>query len=165
MSATIKFKALIPREFRIEDLAGPMGKELNAVGDVLRKDFEKTVATWSNRSKPTFKKVVTQTAAAMSVEVSTDSDIYRYVSKGTKKHVIKSKKAKSLRFRTGYSPKTRVGSLTSGGGGASGEFVSAKKVQHPGTKARKFPELIVKVRKDDVRKRLQAAINQALKQG
>lgn len=67
----------------------------------------------------------------------TDDEIYGYVSEGTRPHPIVAKNAKVLAFGPS-SPKTQVGSLSSSGGSRDAASTFRKRVQHPGTKARKF---------------------------
>ncbi len=165
MSPVIQFKALIPREFSLNDLRGEMGREMNAIGDVMKSDFKSSTSTWSPKHKPTFKKEATQNPAYLRVEVFTTSKVYGYVSEGTRPHDISGKKSKRklLRFRSGYLPKTVPGMLPARGGGPRGDFVIARKVHHPGSKGRKFPDLIVKVRSKEFVRRMQAAVNRGLK--
>lgn len=161
--ATISFKPLIPREFSIRDLDSEMAKEMRGIGDVMKRDFDSTVSTWSKKTKPRFKKILALNPSYIRVEVSTTSRIYGYVSEGTDAHTIRPKRKKLLRFRSGYLSKTVPGMLPARGGGSRGGFVSAREVQHPGTEARNFPDLIIKARGDDFMKRMQAAIDRGLK--
>lgn len=69
----------------------------------------------------------------------TDDKVYSYVSDGTRQHVIVAKKAKVLAFGPS-APKTTPGSLSPGGGSRGAASTFRKRVNHPGTKARKFDE-------------------------
>ncbi|MCI0349918.1 MAG: hypothetical protein L0Z53_10875, partial [Acidobacteriales bacterium] len=73
----------------------------------------------------------------------TNNKIYRFVTRGTRAHVIKPKRKTFLRFRSVYRAKTTRRVIGSKQGGASGEPVFTRKsVLHPGTKAREFEEEI-----------------------
>lgn len=83
------------------------------------------------------------------VAVGTRNKVFNFVDKGTKPHIIRPKRSRVLRFQASYKAKTRPGSLTSGGGGATGSTVfTARPVQHPGTQAREFtPRIAAEMRK------------------
>jgi hypothetical protein len=70
----------------------------------------------------------------------TDDDIYGYVSKGTKAHVIRARKGGRLAFGPS-TPKTRPGSLTGSAGSRGPVDTFRRQVHHPGTKARRFDKL------------------------
>lgn len=96
-------------------------------------DFEKTAATWEHRPRWVVR------VGPGGVSVRTDDAIWGYVDKGTKPHEIRARRAKALRFASGYTAKTRPGSIIARAGGpAPGEPAFAQSVQHPGTKARGF---------------------------
>lgn len=69
----------------------------------------------------------------------TDDKVYSYVSDGTRPHVIVAKNAKVLAFGPS-TPKTTPGSLNAGSGSRGAASTFRKRVNHPGTKARKFDE-------------------------
>lgn len=100
--------------------------------------YRSTVATWSR--KPTF----TTERERDSRTVGTDDEIYEIVSEtGSRPHVIRPRRAGGrLRFQSGYRAKTRRGVIGSTGGGASGDVVFSRGVQHPGFEAREFSQQI-----------------------
>ena len=100
-------------------------------------DFQTTVATW--KKKPTF---TIESPTPYRRIIGTESDIYRYVSRGTRPHFIRPRRGKRLRFQTGYSAKTTPRVLGSTGGVASGPTVFSRGVRHPGTEAREFEETV-----------------------
>lgn len=104
-----------------------------------RNDFERTTATWEN--KPSFELIETTTG----IVVGTDDQIYQYVDEGTRPHIIAPKAGKALRFMGGHRAKSTPRVIGSGSGGASGPVIIRRgAVQHPGTKARDFTEVISK---------------------
>jgi len=116
--------------------------------DVLR-DLVETTASWEH--KPTFQR---RTTADGGVEVYTDDDIFHYVDQGTKPHIIEPKQAPRLRFQSQYTAKTMPGNILSRPGGASGPFVFAKRVNHPGTEPRLITQTIMRRRGPLLKKRI-----------
>lgn len=79
-----------------------------------------------------------------SVGIFTKSDVWRYVDKGTKPHIIRPKRKPVLAFRTPFSPKTTPRSLRTTRGYLGDTWVHAKEVHHPGTQPRQFSVMIGK---------------------
>jgi hypothetical protein len=98
----------------------------------LVEDFGKTYATWDHKPRPVVR------VSRAGVDVRIDDEIWGYVDKGTRPHVIRARRAAVLAFTSGYSAKTRPGSIIATSGGPTGDARFAKEVQHPGTKARGF---------------------------
>jgi len=146
---------------------------LEKEGRVVKRMYEKTTRTWS-RPRPVFKIEVKygkppgpqggRESRPASVDVFTESDKYRWVDEGTKRHWIAPKRAKMLRWRTGGKPKTkpRVIGSTKGARG-SGPWASSKGHWHPGTKPREFSKEIMKRRKSAFHKNMAKAIREATK--
>ncbi|MCI0420408.1 MAG: hypothetical protein L0312_14485 [Acidobacteria bacterium] len=105
-------------------------------------DFKKTTRTWEK--KPPFEQVKAHDVGSDTVGAAgTNNKIYRFVTRGTRAHVIKPKRKTFLRFRSVYRAKTTRRVIGSKRGGASGELVFTRKpVLHPGTEAREFEEEI-----------------------
>jgi len=107
----------------------------------MKADYKKTTEKWQiliafNTSRP---EVVN---GGFSASVGTDNPIYGYVDLGTKPHIIRAKRAKYLRFRGGYSPRTQPNKLASGASSRSGSWVQKQVVHHPGNKPRNFSQII-----------------------
>jgi hypothetical protein len=101
-------------------------------------EFQQTTRSW--RHKPDFR---IAKDGDDRVTVGTDDEIYGYVDQGTRPHVIRPRRGRFLRFQAGARAKTTPGSLSSGGGGG-GVTTFRRGVNHPGTKARGFSELIAR---------------------
>lgn len=138
----------------------------------IKKDFEKTTATWEH--KPEFKVSTSVVGPGPAVEVTTDDDIYRFVNDGTKPHPIfagiftgKSKK-KALVFQWGgpgtYTAKTVPGVIGSRGGGPSGDIVKRAYVQHPGTEARRFDQDIEEMWRPKFKAEIEQALRDAVRE-
>ena len=139
----------------------------------MKQDFQKTTKTWEHDVQ--FETVISLRQPGPSVLVGTDDEIYGYVNDGTGGKgkgptypIPKVPKVKgALRFRWGgkgsYKAKTKPRIIGSAPGGPSGPWVSFKQVQHPGTKARKFDEVIEKKWKSAFKTRMEKAMRDAAK--
>ena len=117
----------------------------NKIKPPLLKSHTDIVKNWEH--KPVFKAQKKVTSAKISVVVfptGENKEIWEFVDKGTKPHIITPKNAKLLSFKTNYKPKTlaRPARTVSGGGKSTGSRVVAKSVRHPGSEPRKFEEII-----------------------
>lgn len=110
----------------------------------LRKLFRETVNGWAN--KPDFGWAQTKTGESISLRVYPTgqyADIWNLVNKGSPPHMIEPKENGGLlRFRPGYRAATRPGQLRSGRKYRSGQYVNARRVNHPGFEPRRFTEMI-----------------------
>lgn len=131
------------------------------VKPALVKSHELVVANWKSDVK--FRSRVTITPNAIKVFIfpaGADKQIWTYVDKGTKPHVIKPKgPGYPLRFKTGYKPKTLPSPARTvfGGGGTTGPEVRAMVVNHPGTDARNFTKQIAKEMGPEIRAEIENA--------
>lgn len=150
--ASITFKAVLPKKAKLIDqpkLQKELRGALKGTGGLILSDFKKTTRTW--RDKPTFQKKGPGIARkGLAVEVFTHHEVYFFVTRGTRAHIIRPKRAGRLAFKTGFSPKTRVRVIGSRTGSRSGSTVFAKQVSHPGTKARDFDKEIAKRRQKNL---------------
>jgi hypothetical protein len=156
----VKFEAIKPQFYDVEAIAEAAEKSARKVGEGMLDDFEQTTSTWKH--KPAFTILEVRSGGVITVGVGTDDEIYRYVTKGTKAHTIHPRRRRVLSFRTGYKAKTTPRKLRSGGGGASGPRRFARRVKHPGTKAREFEEEITKKWKRPSVRLIQQAIERSL---
>lgn len=103
----------------------------------IKVDFDVTTQTWSDPPKAKIQLVGDTTALIFIAD-----DRYTFVNEGTKAHQILPRTASRLVFQANYKAKTTVGAIASRAGGAFGPTVYSMAVEHPGTKARKFDDLI-----------------------
>jgi hypothetical protein len=122
-----------------------------------QKDLQSTTATW--KRKVTF----AITPIPDGFQVSTDDEIFGYVDEGTPPHIITPKRGKVLRFGPGSRPKTTVRVIGSTAGSKGGAPVVARIVHHPGTEAREFSQMLQEKYDDELPKRIDAALGEALK--
>lgn len=138
-----------------------MLREAQQLASDVRVDFGKTVKTWKH--KPKFETQVTARAENVSVAVGTNDEIYGYVDKGTKPHVIRAKRKRILRFNTRFVAKTRPHVIGSTAGKSGPPEAFAPVVHHPGTDAREFVRDIQAKYQPKLAARMQTAINRAAK--
>ena len=103
---------------------------MRAAGDEAISLLEGYTKDWN--PPPTFEAV----PVSDGIVVGTDDQRFEWVDEGTKPHVITPKRAKVLRFNAG------------GGGGATGDVVYTKRVNHPGTAPRNYTALVNKQMQD-----------------
>ena len=141
-------KAVTPRK-RIDYLKWQLAilKALNDEGEIIKRMYKKTVATWS-QPKPVFRITAKfSDREGASVDVYTTNQKYLWVDLGTEPYIIRPRKMPYLKFRVGGKPKTKVRTIGSGAGRAGNTWVTTKLVRHPGIKAREFSDEIRKRRR------------------
>jgi hypothetical protein len=131
--------------FRLELLS-----EVHKVARLMRADLEANTATWKHQ--PKWKENVSlRGGSSIYMELADDSDaatIYKYVDRGTRPHEIWAgfytgkSSHKTLAFPSVSTPKTQPNTLGSGPGGSSGPTVMVPHVDHPGTAARNFTDML-----------------------
>lgn len=162
MSIAVTFKAIKPSKLKVAALRLELLNGMRKAGRGMEKDFKATTKTWTRQ--PVFKTVISLGRKGPEVLVGTDDPIYRYVSEGTKPHIIRPVRASALHFRGGaYRAKTTPGTISSRGGGASGGSVYAQVVHHPGTEARNFGAVIARKWRKPFKREMEAAMRRAAK--
>lgn len=161
----ILIKEIKPSRLKVDALRLELLNEMRKVATEVKKDYEKTTKTWKH--KPKFEMDVSLKPPGPTLIVETDDEIYRYVDKGTKPHLIwagiytgKSNK-KVLAFPSKFSPKTKVGVIGSTAGSSGGDMVRRPYVEHPGNKPRGFEEAIEKIWKPKYKRRMEGAMRKA----
>lgn len=126
----VKAKVIFPKSVLADPrkLVRALENKMSDVAYDIKADFDVTTQTWQNRpafviQKSPFKRLI-----------YTRSDIYRFVSRGTR--------VRYAVMTPGFRPKTRVGYLGSNKGAGGLAFVG--KVPLPGIQAREFEQVIEK---------------------
>lgn len=155
----IKVKAIVPKRdpFNPRAIKAAVDAAYKEAAEGALEDFQKTTATWDHQPDFEIKK------HADGYLIGTRDDIYGYVDKGTRPHIIVVKNAKRLRFQSGYRAKTRPGYIGSQGGGASGDVVFKRSVNHPGSTGRGFSVLIRKKWQAKLAQIVNAKLRQAVR--
>lgn len=105
---------------------------------MVKSEFDITTLTWDHR--PEFR--VEPTGVTGHYRVWTNDLIYKFVDQGTRPHVIEARNAPMLVFALGGLPKTQPGVIGSSNGRRGHDWRRKKRVNHPGTRARGFRDLI-----------------------
>lgn len=150
-------KVKSPRRKAALDQRKLLDEAQRTVSDFMRTtvkpEFQAVTRDWKTPVNWAIKVRVTQAEIrAEIVPTGKGKTIFGYVDKGTRPHVIKPKGqrrrrggAALLAFQTGYDARTQpVAQANAGSGRASGGWVFARQVNHPGTAARLFSETIHK---------------------
>lgn len=123
-----------------------------------KRALESHTAGWSN--PPSFS--VSGSAQIGRIEISTTDRKFIWVDDGVPPHVIFARK-KFMRFPAGYAAKTTPGRVIRGSGAYSGGLVYAKKVNHPGIRARKITKAVQEQTQRNMKRVVDEAIAAALK--
>lgn len=158
-------KPIIPKK-AVTNANKQMNALLTAINEEtaqIEKDFQKTTRTWKTRV--VFRIIKARRVGnALEGASGTENVIYGYVTRGTRPHIIRPRRARSLRFKSGYSAKTRGGLVGSATGGAFGATVYAQIVHHPGNEGREFEETIAGFHQKSFERRVQESIEKATKE-
>jgi len=157
--AQVSWKAIVPRGLNERAMRQKLEEAMRKVGNDFRKDFERTTSTWEN--KPKFTTEFESSKSQMRVTTNTDDDVYRYVSAGTRPHIIRPRRATRLHFAGTYTAKTAPGVIDAKAGGSGGDEVFSLGVKHPGTKPRHFSKQIAKLWQREFGDRMRAAMRDA----
>jgi len=172
MSVSVKIRVEVPSQ--ILSVSAVMGEIRHTMttktARELRDLFEKTTEGWSNTMNPSsgFDEVRWNTTfnfgqTVSSVKVFTYSKKYAIVNEGSPRHPIVPRRARMLKFRTGYRAATRPKVIGSRAPSRFGEFASTPIVpDHPGFEARKFDEAIADEYAPTFEKDIQDAIDAAV---
>lgn len=129
--------------------------------------FERITANWQNKPEFKARKEITPDRIAIRVWPSgAAAKVWEYVSKGSRPHEIRPKKAGGkLRFMGGtYQAKTGPGGHYKGPGKVvGGQIMYAKRVMHPGVKAREFEKHIHRWATPGARKMIENAMRRGMR--
>ncbi len=155
-------RAIVPK--KLWDTPGMQRELQKAVDDtteVVLRDFKATTATWDHKVK--FERTrASVTGGSIVGSVTTDDEIYGYVTRGTKPHDIYPSGA-VLAFPESSSPKTMPRVLGSRSGRRSSRMIFTDVVHHPGTEPREFEETIVETRQKLHENNVSEAVARALR--
>lgn len=157
-------KPLKPGKLKVKDVRLRILNELRKEGRAVKRELEKTVATWKG-AKPTFTFAIGLDGKDAIVIVGPagnpkGAQKWVWLDEGTKKNYpIKAKNAPFLVFRhgSGFKAKTKVKTFASNPGANTGPWVRKKEVTHPGIEAREWSEEIAELRQKQFARRLSKA--------
>jgi len=136
----VKVEVIVPKEFMRPPARFVKAIEtaLDGVAMNTKIDFQVTTQTWKNRPVFFIRKRPGE------IFVGTTGLVYKFVSGGTRPHLITAHTPRGLAFyATGFSPKTRKRVIASyPGSQANRDLRRPMVVHHPGTEAREYPEVI-----------------------
>lgn len=167
-------KRLVTDSYRVQQI---MLDALKAHAEEVKASFDDVVSDWSTANRPEFEVKVNAWANELRVTVkpkrtrsrkgrAQPADVFEFVDKGTRPHVIKPKKSNKkgrLVFTWGgpgsYQAKTLPVAQAHMGSGTvvGGKLRAFTTVNHPGTDARLFSETIQRETYPDFRRAIEAA--------
>jgi hypothetical protein len=150
----------LPREVR-EEVLVDISEDTE---EFILGQFARIVQYWRHKARFVVRAIVRPTM--LRIQAGTDDDVFRYVDEGTRPHIIEPRgEGYPLRFREGYAAKTSPGVLGSRPGGPSGAYVHAWRVRHPGTRARRFSQMIGRAAIKTIRQSLGKRFGKAVQRG
>lgn len=133
-----------------------IGSAMTGLAKIAQKVLQSNTQGWN----PPVNFSITGSFNQGQITVGTDDIRYKWVDDGTRRHVIRARRAKVLRFSSGYVPKTRPGSFIIGAGTRSGGMIYRASVNHPGIKARNISKRVQQV----IDPQLERAVDRAIKE-
>ena len=163
----IVFTPIIPKELNVSVFRLEILNALRKEGTVHRKELKRTVTTWDDAPRIESKVSLNKKNGASVQTGPTGSEDavnhWIFTDEGTSPHLITARRAPSLRFQAGYTPRTRVGKFTSGQSRRFGAWRSPVTVRHPGTTAREWSKELSISRQRPFETRIRGAIEKAAK--
>jgi len=144
-------KGLKPKKLKVKQVRLNILNALRAEGRTVKKELEKTTATWKG-AKPTFEIAIGLTGQDAIVLIGPGGNPegaqkWVWLDGGTKPHIIQAKNVPNLIFRTDFQAKTKVKTFSSRPGKIAPPWRATPSVNHPGIDAREWSIEIVKRRK------------------
>jgi len=148
-------KAILPtKPLDVDGMRRALENALTMSAKAVQVDFGVTVQTWDHGV--TF---AIEQPAPLARTVATDDSIYGMLNAGTKAHRILPRNGGTLRFNSPFKAKTSPRSISSGPGARGSNEVWARGVDHPGTTAREWDQVIAEKWKKLLPTQLQRAID------
>jgi len=169
MSITLQCKPIRPRRLKVDKVRLEILNALRAEGRDVKKELEKTARNFRG-AKPKFESLIGLTGGDATVLTGPTGSTkavqkWTWQDEGTKgPYPITARRAPLLKYRLGYNPGTRPGTLTTRGSYYVGAHWRSKKtVMHPGIKPRGWSPLVQKRRKKPFIKRMNTAVRVGMK--
>lgn len=159
----VRMEAIIPKTlFKLPlvraELLQEMGRQLKIIDGM----YGATYKTWNH--KPKFTTKFSSNRNRIIGQVTTIDVIYSWVEDGTRRHIILPRSPSGvLAFPSTQKAKTKPRTIGSGGGFKSSRTSFRRLTIHPGIKARKFSETIIKRRDKFYSRQMQAAVARGVK--
>lgn len=144
---TVFFRVIFPKKVNFQAIVDEVVRvHQTQVIDDIDGYYNRITGDWSAENRPKLKHSTSIIRNVVKTTVIAEGMVYRYVTAGTKGPYPIPKpgniKAKMLRFRETYTPRTKPIAKYGGPGIKSGALVFRKRVIHPGIKARGFEKAI-----------------------
>lgn len=126
--------------------------------------FKQTTEGWKTRPAISSRRIDTSNQLGIRVFPSgAGADTYALINEGARPHTIRPRRARMLRFQTGYRAGTKPRILSSQAYVRSGKIISTGIVHHPGFEAREFTQTIAAEHAQEFEEDMQDAIAGAVR--
>src|SRR3972149_5683332 len=164
MSIKITARVFVPEEvLNVQEVRSKIERTMrNKTAQEVRREFLKSIQGWDHSPDFAMRFNFGQSMLSATITPSgTDAKIWELVNAGSPAHTIVPRRAKQLRFQTGYRAATRPRVISSRSKSRFGPIVKASAVSHPGFEAREFDKTIAEEYVDTFAEDIQEAIGQA----
>ena len=153
-------KPIRPEKLDSQAVAVEITRVLHGEGKLQVRELGKTVKSWTRKVGFAYEVDLSgRDASVLTGPATGNVKVWNMLEEGTKRHAIRPRRAKRLRFQGGkYNAKTRPWHLGSKSGGSTGPVVFARQVMHPGTQAREWGKTLVSKRKRPFARNINSAI-------
>jgi len=159
------FRSIIPDDFKVDAVLSALKTELAKFGDIyLKPRGEQTTRFWKTPLKWTVKVDVNSKRWKLNLIMKGSGELlarWRYVDEGTRPHIIRPRRAKRLRFQSGYSAGSSPNQMFTSRASSSGSTVFRPYVKHPGTAARNWSKIIARDTERPLTSWMEAAMKKA----
>ena len=158
----VMFRAIVPKKRAgPPPFTKPVERALRLTSKAIERHFQSFTRTWKRR--PTFRNVGFKRPTEQGRVVFASNEILFYVTRGTRPHIIRARRAPMLVFQTGHIAATAPRKLISRSARKFGPIRKTKEVKHPGTEARDEDKEIVKREQARFTKNMQQAMTDGAK--
>src|SRR3990167_10366515 len=145
MSIKITARVFVPEEvLSVQEVRSKIEHTMrNKSAPEVRREFIKTIQGWDHSPDFAMRFNFGQNRLSATITPSgADANIWTLVNAGAPPHIIRPRRAKQLRFQTGYRAATRPRMIRSPGKSRFGGVAKSNVVSHPGFEAREFDQVI-----------------------
>ena len=152
-------KPIRPEKLDSQAVAVEITRVLHGEGKLQVRELGKTVKSWTRKVGFAYEVDLSgRDASVLTGPATGNVKIWNYINEGTRTRPIVPKRAKALRFRTGYKAKTRPWHIGSGRSSHTGDWVSTKLVRAHSIQAREWTGTLVSKRKRPFARNINSAI-------
>lgn len=155
-----------PEPIKLPEVRASIDMGLQTSGEIVKTDYKLSTGTWETETTPKWTERKPRLSKGNRVwSYKTKDNPFVWVDDGTEGPYPIPKTPKvgrsSLRFQTGFIPKTRPGKLPAGPGAHFGPYTFPKQVMHPGIEPRNISQQVAEGADDHLSKSVQRELDKA----